>query len=131
VGKTRRLECGVRVSIDHMHDGREALIRISAFRRRRYQILYIAAVFAKIVGGGGAMREGFLSDDYDLIKRMAIDTDHVARGPRFVFEPEFSRGDLVEVELDSDFQYECWMLTTSASWRSPIIKAIAQFSKEA
>jgi DNA-binding transcriptional LysR family regulator len=75
--------------------------------------------------------EAFLSDDYDLIKRMAIETDHVARGPRFVFEPEFSRGDLVEVGLDSDFQYECWMLTTSASWRSPIIKAIAEFSKEA
>jgi len=74
--------------------------------------------------------EAFLSDDYDLIKRMAIDSDHVARGPRFVFERELTRGDLVELELDSDFQYECWMLTTSALWRSPIIKAIARFSKE-
>ena len=32
--------------------------------------------------------------------------------------------DLVELALDSDFQYECWMLTTSARWRSPIVKAI-------
>jgi DNA-binding transcriptional LysR family regulator len=32
--------------------------------------------------------EAFLSDDYDLIKRIALETDHVARGPRFVFEPE-------------------------------------------
>ena len=74
--------------------------------------------------------EAFLSDDYDLIKRMAVETHHVARGPRFVFERELKQGDLVELALDSDFQYECWMLTTSARWRSPIIKAIAGFAKE-
>jgi DNA-binding transcriptional LysR family regulator len=74
--------------------------------------------------------EAFLSDDYDLIKRMAIETDHFARGPRFVFEAELAKGDLVEVTLDSDFQYECWMLTTGARWHSPIIKAIARFAKE-
>jgi DNA-binding transcriptional LysR family regulator len=74
--------------------------------------------------------EAFLSDDYDLIKRMAIESGHVARGPRFVFEAELKRGDLVELMLDSDFQYECWMLTTSTRWRSPIIKAIAGFAKE-
>jgi DNA-binding transcriptional LysR family regulator len=71
-----------------------------------------------------------LSDDYDLIKRMAVETHHVARGPRFVFERELKQGDLVELALDSDFQYECWMLTTSARWRSPIIKAIAGFAKD-
>ncbi len=74
--------------------------------------------------------EAFLSDDYDLIKRMALDTELVARGPRFVFEDELQRGELVEVMLEADFQYECWMLTTAASWRSPIIKAIAGFAKE-
>jgi DNA-binding transcriptional LysR family regulator len=74
--------------------------------------------------------EAFLSDDYDLIKRMAIGTHLIARGPRFVFERELSRGDLVELRLDSAFQYECWMLTTAANWRSPIIKAIARFTKE-
>ncbi|QOZ51635.1 LysR family transcriptional regulator [Bradyrhizobium sp. CCBAU 53338] len=74
--------------------------------------------------------EAFLSDDYDLIKRMAVETDHIARGPRFVFERELERGDLVEVGLISDFQYECWMLTTAATWRSPIVKAIAKFAKE-
>ena len=73
--------------------------------------------------------EAFLSDDYDLIKRMAIETHHIARGPRFVFASELDHGDLVELALDSDFQYECWMLTTSARWRSPIIKAIAGFAK--
>jgi DNA-binding transcriptional LysR family regulator len=74
--------------------------------------------------------EAFLSDDYDLIKRMAVETHHLARGPHFVFERELEQGDLAEVVLDSDFQYECWMLTTSARWRSPIIKAIARFAKE-
>jgi DNA-binding transcriptional LysR family regulator len=74
--------------------------------------------------------EAFLSDDYDLIKRMAVETLHLARGPRFVFERELKEGILVELELDCDFRYECWMLTTSASWRSPIVKAIARFAKE-
>jgi DNA-binding transcriptional LysR family regulator len=74
--------------------------------------------------------EAFLSDDYDLIKRIALETDQVASGPRFVFEPEVKQGELVEPALDSDFQYECWMLTTSARWRSPIVKAIARLSKE-
>ncbi len=74
--------------------------------------------------------EAFVSDDYDLIKRMALDSDHVSRGPRFVFEEELKRGDLVELELEQDFRYECWMLTTTALWRSPIVKAIAQFSRE-
>jgi len=74
--------------------------------------------------------EAFLSDDYDLIKRMAVETHHIARGPRFVFASELKQGDLAELALEADFQYECWMLTTSARWRSPIIKAIAGFAKE-
>jgi DNA-binding transcriptional LysR family regulator len=74
--------------------------------------------------------EAFVSDDYDLIKRMALESRHIARGPRFVFESELTRGELVELALEKDFQYECWMLTTSARWRSPVVKAIAQFSKE-
>ena len=74
--------------------------------------------------------EAFVSDDYDLIRRMALESRHIARGPRFVFEVELKRGELVELKLEQDFQYECWMLTTGALWRSPIIKAIAGFSKE-
>jgi len=61
---------------------------------------------------------------------MAVESDHVARGPRFVFTKELERGDLVELRLDTDFQYECWMLTSGARWRSPIVKAIARFAKE-
>jgi len=29
-------------------------------------------------------------------------------GPRFVFERELERGDLVELGSDSGFQYQCW-----------------------
>lgn len=47
-----------------------------------------------------------------------------------MFADELKRGELVEVMLEADFQYECWMLSTAASWRSPIIKAIAGFAKE-
>jgi hypothetical protein len=61
---------------------------------------------------------------------MALETDHIPRGPRFVFEPELGNGDLVELTLDSEFQYECWMLTTGARGYSSIIKAIARFAKE-
>lgn len=74
--------------------------------------------------------EAFLSDDYDLIKRMAAETDFVARGPQFVFEDELARGELVELTLDADFQYECWMLTTKALWRSPVVKTIANLARE-
>jgi DNA-binding transcriptional LysR family regulator len=73
--------------------------------------------------------EAFLSDDYDLIKQMAAGSQFVARGPQFVFERELARGELVELPLDSDFQYECWMLTTNALWRSAVVKTIAGLSK--
>jgi hypothetical protein len=78
----------------------------------------------------GLNLEAFLSDDYDLIKRIPLQSDHLARGPRFVFENELKQGTLVELTLASEFQYECWMLTTSALWRSPIVKAVAGFAKE-
>lgn len=74
--------------------------------------------------------EAFLSDDYDLIRQMAVGGSFVARGPRFVFERELARGELVELALESDFQYECWMLTTKALWRSPIVKAIADLARK-
>ena len=40
--------------------------------------------------------EAFLSDDYDLIKRIALETDHVARGHASMVEPELKQGELVE-----------------------------------
>ncbi|MCC2105778.1 MAG: LysR family transcriptional regulator [Hyphomicrobiales bacterium] len=78
---------------------------------------------------GARNLEAFQADDYDLIRRMPLCGDHVARGPRFVFEEDLRSGALVELPLESPFRYECWMLTTPGHWRSPIVKAVAQFSK--
>lgn len=73
--------------------------------------------------------EAFLSDDYDLIRRMPISSDFVTRGSRFVFERELEAGALVELRLATKFRYECWMLTTAGHWASPLIKTVAGLSK--
>lgn len=75
--------------------------------------------------------EAFVSDDYDLIKRMALHSNFLARGPRFAFERELRDNKLREIALDSAFQYECWMVTTGSLWRSSIVKAAAGFAKRA
>jgi DNA-binding transcriptional LysR family regulator len=80
---------------------------------------------------GAQNLKAFLSDDYGLVKERPLRSDFVARGPRFVFEQELAAGKLVELALDWDSRYECWMLTTEANWHSPVVKAIAQFAKAA
>jgi DNA-binding transcriptional LysR family regulator len=72
----------------------------------------------------------FQSDDYELIKAQVAASDTVARGPRFVFEEELRAGTLVALPLEVGV-YECWMLTTAAQWRSPIIQAVAEIAKTA
>ena len=73
----------------------------------------------------------FVSSDYSLVKGRALDSDFVACGPRFVFEGELADGTLVELRLRADAKYECWMLTTDAKWRSPVVKKIAEFARTA
>lgn len=73
--------------------------------------------------------EFILSDDYDLVRQSPRDGRCIARGPRFVFESDLEDGSLVELPLTRAFDYECWMLTTSSHWRSPIVKAVAQIAK--
>lgn len=73
--------------------------------------------------------EFVISDDYDLLRQRPHGGDYVARGPRFVFEHELAAGSLVELPLARAFGYECWMLTTPAHWRSPLVKAVAQIAK--
>jgi hypothetical protein len=75
--------------------------------------------------------KAFVSDDYALVKARPIGTDFVACGPRFVFEQELRDGTLVELRLQAEARYECWMLTTESTWRSPVVKRIAQFAKAA
>jgi DNA-binding transcriptional LysR family regulator len=73
----------------------------------------------------------FLSDDYGLIKQRPQESDDIAIGPSFVFEPELRAGSLVEVGLTLKAPYHCWMLTTPERWRSPILKAMAELAKTA
>lgn len=71
----------------------------------------------------------FVSDDYALVKSRALESDFVACGPKFVFEQELRDGTLVELPLQAETRYECWMLTTEAKWRSPVVKKIADFAR--
>ncbi|WP_295136400.1 LysR family transcriptional regulator [uncultured Reyranella sp.] len=73
----------------------------------------------------------FVSDDYALVKSRALESDFVALGPRFVFEQELRDGTLVELKLRVEIGYECWMLTTEANWRSPVVKKVADFARAA
>ena len=75
--------------------------------------------------------KAFVSDDYALLKSRAAGSDFVAFGPTFVFEQELKEGTLVELRLQAETRYECWMLTTESTWRSPIVKRIAQFARTA
>ncbi len=102
-----------------------------------YPIASVGAVpsFRKWVGApvGKAARNmnAFVSDDYALVKARPIGSDFVACGPRFVFEQELRDGFLVELPLRVDIGYECWMLTTEARWRSPVVKKVAAFARTA
>ena len=91
--------------------------------------------FTKWLGDTGrhqqALADAFVSDDYDLIKRMALHANFIARGPRFAFAAEMREKRLREIPLDATFQYECWMVTTASLWRSSIIKSVATFAKGA
>lgn len=73
----------------------------------------------------------FVSDDYRLIAGKALRSDHIALGPRFVFEEDLASGGLQIVSSTLDLTYVCWMLTTSEQWRSPTMKLIAEIAREA
>jgi DNA-binding transcriptional LysR family regulator len=73
----------------------------------------------------------FVSDDYALIIQRAIDTDTIAMGASFLFEPQLREGQLKIISSTLDVPYACWMLTTAERWRSPLIKAMAELSKAA
>lgn len=103
----------------------------------KYPIASVGAVpsFRKWLGvlTGDAARNlnAFVSDDYALVKSRPLESDFVACGPRFVFDQELRDGTLVELPLQTETPYECWMLTTEAKWRSPIVKKIADFARAA
>jgi DNA-binding transcriptional LysR family regulator len=75
--------------------------------------------------------KAFVSDDYALVKGRSLESDFVACGPKFVFEQELRDGILIELPLQAENKYECWMLTTEVKWRSPVVKKIADFARAA
>lgn len=110
---------------------------LSAEMLLKYPVASVGTVptFRKWVGAptGKAARNmnAFVSDDYALVKARPRDSDFVACGPRFVFEEELRDGALVELPLRVNMPYECWMLTTAAGWRSPVVKKISAFARAA
>ena len=85
--------------------------------------------FGSLSGQAEKNLGALVSDDHDLIKHRAIETDFVAMAPSFVFAQEFRDGTLVELPTINPPGYECWMLTTRTRWESPVIKAIAEMAK--
>lgn len=70
-----------------------------------------------------------VSDDYDILAACAAASDTIAWGPQFVFEAPLRSGALVEAPITWPARYACWMLTTAANWRLPIVKAIADLAR--
>ncbi|MBX3484695.1 MAG: LysR family transcriptional regulator [Phenylobacterium sp.] len=70
-----------------------------------------------------------LCEDYDIIADCARTSDAIAWGPRFAFEGPLGRGELVEIAITWPAKYACWMLTTEAHWKLPVVKAIAELAK--
>jgi Transcriptional regulator len=103
----------------------------------KYPIASVGAVpsFRKWLGAvstkAARNMNAFVSDDYALVKARPLDSEFVAVGPRFVFEQELRDGTLVELKLRVEMGYECWLLTTEANWRSPVVKKVADFARAA
>ena len=103
----------------------------------KYPIASVGTVpsFRKWLGAMSAKAarnmNAFVSDDYALVRSRPLESDFIALGPRFVFEQELRDGTLVELKLRVEIGYECWMLTTEAKWRSPVVKKVAEFARAA
>ena len=88
----------------------------------------------RLLGAEGAKRQetllAFQSDDAALLKEQVLSSHAIGWLPRFVFEEELQRGEVVRVEGKGlEFPFECWMLTTAGHWTSPVIRAIAEFGR--
>lgn len=73
----------------------------------------------------------FVSDDYLLVTRRALETDAIAAGPAFIFERELREGTLCTVPSTLDLVYTCWILTTAERWRAPLVKELAKIAAAA
>lgn len=71
----------------------------------------------------------FMSSERSLIRELLLERDYFGCSAVFPFESELRKGTLVELPISDLPLYECWMLTTEARWRLPIVKSIADIAK--
>jgi DNA-binding transcriptional LysR family regulator len=74
--------------------------------------------------------DAYVSNDVDMLKSCFPET-YTLRGARFVFADDLASGALVEVPLQWESTYHCWMVTTPENWRLPVVKAVADIAREA
>jgi DNA-binding transcriptional LysR family regulator len=75
--------------------------------------------------------EAFSSGEIELVMNRLLQSDSVGFGVRFLFAQEIRASRLIELPVANLPSWECWMLTSEARWRSPIIKAVATAAKSA
>jgi len=73
--------------------------------------------------------DAYVSNDVDMLKA-CFPASHTLRGARFVFADELASGALVEVPLQWESTYHCWMVTTPENWRLPVVKAVADMARD-
>ena len=75
--------------------------------------------------------EGFITDDFGLIPGLLVRSDFVSHGPAFLFAEAVRGGLLRAAMIEWPERFECWMLTTPAHWRSPLVRRIAELARDA
>lgn len=70
-----------------------------------------------------------LCEDYEIVAGCTAASDAIAWGPRFAFERPLREGVLVELSTSLPTHYACWMLTSEANWKLPIVKSIASLAR--
>lgn len=94
----------------------------------------VTAAFGTWVGHVGeaeaANATALVCDDFGLMQD-CLPPNFTMRGTRFVFEQALAAGELVEVPVQWESVYHCWMLTTSENWRLPVVKMVAELARGA
>ena len=73
---------------------------------------------------------GLVTDIYDVIASRVARSDFVGVAPSFAFRDRIAEGSLVELPLTWEGAYECWMVATQETWKSPIVRQVLAFARE-
>jgi DNA-binding transcriptional LysR family regulator len=73
--------------------------------------------------------DAYVSNDVDMLKAN-FPANYTLRGARFVFADDLASGKLVEVPVQWQSIYHCWMVTTPENWRLSVVKAVADIARE-